>query len=54
MGIRELNVFWDRMVNGGRKSFRFEELKPEHFMKGKPGQMVPYLDMVQLDLNERE
>jgi recombination protein U len=54
MGIRELNVFWDRMENGGRKSFRFEELKPEHFMKGKPGQMVPYLDMVQLDLNERE
>jgi recombination protein U len=54
MGIRELNYFWDRMENGGRKSFRFEELKSEHFMKGKPGQMVPYLDMVQLDLNERE
>lgn len=53
MGIRELNVFWDRMEQGGRKSFRFEELKEEHFFKAKGGQMVPYLDMIQLELNER-
>jgi recombination protein U len=54
MGIRELEFFWNRMEKGGRKSFRFEELKPEHFIKGKAGQIVPYLDMVQLDLDERE
>lgn len=53
MGIRELNVFWDRMEKGGRKSFRFEELKEKHFFKAKGGQMVPYLDMIQLELNER-
>ena len=54
MSIRELNVFWDRMENGGRKSFRIEELKDQYFMKHKNGQMVPYLDMIQLDLNERD
>lgn len=54
MSIRELNVFWDRMENGGRKSFRIEELKDRYFMKHKGGQMVPYLDMIQLDLNERD
>ena len=53
MGIRELNVFWDRMVNGGRKSFRFDELNEAHFFTAKGGQMVPYLDMIQLELNER-
>ena len=54
MSIRELNVFWERMENGGRKSFRIEELKDRYFMKHKGGQMVPYLDMIQLDLNERD
>ncbi len=53
MSIRELNIFWERMENGGRKSFRIEELKDNYFMKHKSGQMVPYLDMIQLDLNER-
>ncbi len=54
MSIRELNVFWDRMENGGRKSFRFEELKDRYFMSHKGGQIVPYLDMIQLDLDDRE
>ena len=53
MSIRELNVFWERMEKGGRKSFRFDELKEAHFFKARGGQMVPYLDMVQLELNER-
>ena len=54
MSIRELNIFWDRMENGGRKSFRFEELNSNYFMKHKGGQLVPYLEMIQLDLNERD
>ena len=54
MSIRELNIFWERMENGGRKSFRFEELDDKFFMKHRGGQIVPYLDMIQLDLNERE
>lgn len=54
MRLRELNIYWDRMQNGGRKSFRFDELDEKFFMKSKGGQMVPYLDMIQKDLNERE
>lgn len=54
MSIRELNVFWDRMQKGGRKSFRIEELNDKYFIKPKPGQIVPYLDMIQLDLTESE
>ncbi len=42
------------MENGGRKSFRFEELKDRYFMSHKGGQIVPYLDMIQLDLDDRE
>ena len=53
MSIRELNGFWDRMEKGGRKSFRFDELKEAHFFAARGGQMVPYLDMIQLELNER-
>lgn len=53
MSIRELNTFWDRMEKGGRKSFHFNELNKKYFMKHRGGQMVPYLDMIQLDLNER-
>lgn len=51
--LRKLLSFWDRMQQGGRKSFRFEELDSQYFLKQK-GIMVPYLDLIQLDLNERE
>lgn len=50
MSIRDLDVFWERMEQGGRKSFRFDELNKEFFIKPKIGQMVPYLEMIQLDL----
>ncbi len=53
MRLREMNIYWDRMENGGRKSFRFEELDKRFFMKPKVGQMVPYLDMIQTDLDDR-
>lgn len=49
-----LKLFWDRAQNGGRKSFRFDELNPAYIMPKKHGIFVPYLDMLQLDLAERE
>ncbi len=52
--LRELEVFWRRMEQGGRKSFRFEELSDSYFLKSRGGQMVPYLDMIQIDLNDRD
>ena len=54
MPYREMKIFWERSVNGGRKSIRMEELNPLHFMKLKSGFLVPYLDAIQMDLDERE
>lgn len=48
-----LRFFWDRAKEGGRKSFRYEELNPEYVLPKKHGVMVPYLDMLQKDLDDR-
>ncbi len=53
MPFRELKVFWERNVSGGRKSIRFEELDGRFFFKMGGGVMVPYLEPLQLDLNLR-
>lgn len=49
-----LRFFWDRAKEGGRKSFRFDELNPEYILPKKHGILVPYLDMLQKDLDDRE
>ncbi len=49
----EAKKFWERAKNGGRKSFRMEELDERYFFTERPGLLVPYLDAVQLDLNDR-
>lgn len=50
----ELLAFWERMKDGGRKSFRFEELSDEFFFSmGKGGAFVPYLQPLQRDLDTR-
>lgn len=54
MPIEEMKVFVDRAKNGGRKSFRFDELKEEHFLSQKSGVFVPYLDMIAKELAESE
>lgn len=46
--------FWDRSRNGGRKSFLYEELNPAYILPKKHGVLVPYLDMLSMDLEERE
>ena len=45
--------FWNRAKEGGRKSFRYEELEPEFFFSSHGGILVPYLDMMQKDLERR-
>lgn len=49
-----LDFFWQRAKEGGRKSFRFEELNPEYVIPKKHGILVPYLDALQKDLDDRE
>ncbi len=48
-----LLLFWNRAKDGGRKSFRYEELNPEYVLPKKHGILVPYLDMLQKDLADR-
>lgn len=48
-----LRFFWDRAKEGGRKSFRYDELNPEYILPKKHGVLVPYLDMLQKDLDDR-
>lgn len=45
--------FWNRAQTGGRKSFRYEELEPQFFFQSKNGILVPYLEVMQKDLELR-
>lgn len=51
--LEMLLFFWNRAKEGGRKSFRFEELNPEYILPRQHGVLVPYLDMLQKDLADR-
>lgn len=52
--LKDLLIFWKRMEDGGRKSFRLDELKDEYFFSKKNNLLIPYLDMIQLDLKTRD
>lgn len=52
--LSKLLYFWDRMKEGGKKSFRFEEIEPEFILPSKHGILVPYLDSLKLDLQMRD
>lgn len=54
MRHEELLSFWKRGTEGGRKSFRFDELDERFFMELTGGCYVPYLDAINLDLELRE
>lgn len=54
LSFRQMMVFWNRAKEGGRKSFRFDELDQSYIFHSKAGLFVPYLDMIQKDLNERD
>lgn len=53
MRYKELCKFWKRALESGRKSIRYEELDPHYFMELKNGCYVPFLDALQMDLEER-
>ncbi|MCI5902044.1 MAG: Holliday junction resolvase RecU [Blautia sp.] len=52
--FRTLLCFWNRMQEGGRKSFRREELDPAYYLPKKSGFLVPYLEGLSLDLKMRD
>lgn len=51
--FQRLMEFWNRALEGGRKSFRYEELSSEFFLSPKNGVLVPYLEGLQKDLDTR-
>lgn len=51
--FRDLLVFWKRMEEGGRKSFRREELDEKYYLPKKSGFLIPYLEGLKLDLESR-
>ncbi len=52
---RKLKEFWDRAEEGGRKSFRRDELEDKYVIGSSQevGILVPYLDALQIDLDSR-
>ena len=50
----ELEKYWKRAEEGGRKSFRFDELDEGYFFKSINNYYVPFLDMLNKDLGSRE
>lgn len=51
--FRQLKIFWDRAMAGGRKSFRYDELDPAYIISTDDVAFIPYLDLLQKDLNDR-
>ena len=53
LSFEEALFFWNRSKQGGRKSFRVDELKEAYFFEGEKGFFVPYLKLINQDLAER-
>ena len=52
--FKDIKRFYDRSINGGRKSFRYEEIDKNYLIKSAPGALVHYLEGIQKDLASRE
>lgn len=54
MRCSEMMKFWNRSLQGGRKSFLITELDERYFLPEKNGFLVPFLDGIQQDLEDRD
>ena len=52
--FEEALKFWNRSRSGGRKSLRIEELDQDFFFDSSNGYFLPYLDMINKDLDRRD
>lgn len=50
----QLMKYWERSENGGRKSFRYEELDPNYQIPVLGGTCIHYLEILKLDLDRRD
>lgn len=51
---RDLELFWNRMLEGGRKSFTFDEIDRTYQVPVKKEVYVHFLEALQLDILSRE
>ena len=49
-----LKLFWQRAKEGGRKSFRHDELNPAYIIPRDDNVLVPYLETLKIDLEDRD
>ena len=52
--LKDINVFWQRMKSGGRKSFTYEELDKSLRIVRKGEYLVHYLETLNEDLKRRK
>ncbi|MQN01524.1 MAG: Holliday junction resolvase RecU [Lachnospiraceae bacterium] len=52
--FEEALKFWNRSRSGGRKSLVIEELDSDFFFRSKNGCFLPYLEMINRDLDRRQ
>ncbi len=52
--FKQLLEFWERAQNGGRKSFRFDELNLEHEISCNNSIFVHYLENLAKDISSRD
>ena len=52
--LRQVEVFWNRARDGGRKSFTYDEVDKTYRIGQKGGVFVHYLEALKRDLEERE
>lgn len=54
LSLQQLLFFWERREQGGRKSFRREELDANFYLPERSAFLVPYLEGIQQDLKSRD
>lgn len=54
LSYKELQKYWSRMQDGGRKSFRYDELNTKFLFISGNGVFVPFLETIQKDLDLRD
>ena len=50
LSFDEIKTYYDRAENGGRKSISYDELNENQFFIRRGNLLVPYLDMIKLEL----
>ena len=50
----DIKKFYDRSINGGKKSFTYDEIDKSYIIKKAPGALIHYLDTLNKDLDSRE